>query len=239
MRFWIFTLLSLISLDLFADCRGCCSGHGGVVCSHQVTQCQDGSALSAKCEAKGCTRCSGEESFKQEIPTSINTSYKRSLFSGWTDEDHNCLDTRAEILKARSKTEASIEKSKSGNCKVVSGVWEDYYYDETLTLASKIDIDHIVPLKHAFDTGAKTWTQEKRDHFATDPENLVITNLSYNRMKGAKTILEWMPMNRAYACRYVKQWFYLKDKYDLKISEKEIEFKNQLKCETVKHLPAN
>ena len=40
-----------------ADCTGCCSYHGGVVCSGGVTKCSDGSALSSKCLAKGCNRC--------------------------------------------------------------------------------------------------------------------------------------------------------------------------------------
>lgn len=40
-----------------ADCRGCCSHHGGVVCRDGITQCADGTPLSATCRAKGCTRC--------------------------------------------------------------------------------------------------------------------------------------------------------------------------------------
>ena len=41
----------------FADCRGCCSHHGGVVCGDGVTMCADGTSLSAKCRAKGCNKC--------------------------------------------------------------------------------------------------------------------------------------------------------------------------------------
>jgi hypothetical protein len=40
-----------------ADCRGCCSRHGGVVCENGVTKCRDGTPLSAKCSSKGCNKC--------------------------------------------------------------------------------------------------------------------------------------------------------------------------------------
>jgi len=45
------TLLFVVALSLgisaisSADCRGCCSGHGGVVCKGGVTQCKDGNLL--------------------------------------------------------------------------------------------------------------------------------------------------------------------------------------------------
>lgn len=52
-----------------ADCRGCCSGHGGVVCAGGVTRCADGTGLSSKCRAKGCDKCGGSSS---------SSSYKRS-----------------------------------------------------------------------------------------------------------------------------------------------------------------
>lgn len=37
------------------NCAGCCAGHGGVTSEGGVTKCKDGSALSEKCAAKGCT----------------------------------------------------------------------------------------------------------------------------------------------------------------------------------------
>lgn len=53
----VFVMLMLFCWNGMADCRGCCSQHGGVVCSDGVTLCRDGSPLSAKCEAKGCNKC--------------------------------------------------------------------------------------------------------------------------------------------------------------------------------------
>ncbi len=53
----IILLLTSCSGLSFADCTGCCSGHGGVVCSNGVTKCGDGTALSQTCIEKGCIAC--------------------------------------------------------------------------------------------------------------------------------------------------------------------------------------
>jgi hypothetical protein len=43
-----------------SDCQGCCSTHGGVVCTNGISQCADGSAASPTCLAKGCNQCLNE-----------------------------------------------------------------------------------------------------------------------------------------------------------------------------------
>lgn len=174
------------------------------------------------------SREAAENSFSNPVNLKRSaTKYSRSLFGSWLDTDKDCLNTRHEILKARSLV--PVKMSKDG-CRVVSGKWNDFYYDEVLLKASKIDIDHVVPLKHAFDLGAGNWPKNKRVKFANDLENLVITNLKYNRQKGSQTPVTWMPINRDYACKYFKKWNQIKNKYDLKISQKEIEYFKMLKC---------
>ena len=54
-----------ISLHAFADCRGCCSGHGGTDCINGVTLCKDGTEMSEKCIAK-CNKCGANT--KQPTP---------------------------------------------------------------------------------------------------------------------------------------------------------------------------
>lgn len=56
---FVMLTLVLFASPAEADCRGCCSHHGGVVCKDGVTQCKDGTPLSAKCKAKGCDKCGG------------------------------------------------------------------------------------------------------------------------------------------------------------------------------------
>jgi len=50
-----------------SDCQDCCSRHGDVTCNNGETRCRDGSALSAKCRAKGCNVCSGYKDSAQDI----------------------------------------------------------------------------------------------------------------------------------------------------------------------------
>jgi len=154
--------------------------------------------------------------------------YNRKDWKHWIPSGHGCRNTRSQIMVERSKTPVTFTNKKE--CTVKAGLWDDFYYNETITTAKDADIDHVIPLKHANDIGAESWSPEQKERFANDPENLIITNKTYNRQKGAKTIAEWLPVNRTYACRYVLKWFSLKTKYRLKISKEEIETRHLLKC---------
>jgi Protein of unknown function (DUF1524) len=144
--------------------------------------------------------------------------YVRKEWKHWSDRDKNCLNTKEEILKARSK---SIVLTSKKGCRIKSGSWDDYYYPETINDMKQIDVDHLIPLKHAYDTGGANWSPEKKEQFANDPENLVITDKKYNRQKGAKGIDQWLPINKEYACKYVKDWIKVKMKYGLRMDEPE------------------
>ncbi len=139
-------------------------------------------------------------------------NYQRGDWAHWSDLDGNCLDTRAEILKERSLVAVTLNKS---GCKVKAGQWNDYYFPEVHSLASQVDIDHLVPLKHAHDAGAANWSSSQKQIFANDKENLVITSRHYNRQKGSKTIGEWLPVKQDFACKYVNDWVKIKRKYGL------------------------
>lgn len=112
----------------------------------------------------------------------IETAYDRSYFSGWVDADGDCQDTRAEMLIAASRATPTLRPD---GCTVVAGLWLDPYSGRTFRSASQIDIDHLVPLKWAWEHGAATWPKRKADRFALDPDNLVAVSASQNRSKGA------------------------------------------------------
>ena len=106
--------------------------------------------------------------------------YKRSSFKHWIDKDRDCQNTRAEVLIKRSQVKVSFTQRKSKKkCTVATGLWKDFYYNEIHKLAKKVDIDHIVPLKHAWDHGAYQWSKKEREDFANDPENLVKSSRSF------------------------------------------------------------
>lgn len=156
-----------------------------------------------------------------------DAKYKRGDWEHWSDDDHNCLNTRQEILKARSHVAVTMNKK---GCKVVTGMWDDYYYPEVHTQSKKVDIDHLIPLKYAHMHGAQGWSHEHKEKFANDPENLVITNKSYNRKKGAKGIDQWLPAHKEYACKYIHDWMKIKSKYNLIVTEKEKNTIQQIAC---------
>ena len=112
------------------------------------------------------------------------TGYSRAQFGqAWTDVDRNGCDTRTDILGA---TLTGI--SRSGRCTIVSGTLNDPYTGTSIHYqrggASEVDIDHVVALSNAWQTGAFAFPFAKRVALANDPLNLVAVDASTNRQKG-------------------------------------------------------
>jgi hypothetical protein len=162
-----------------------------------------------------------------QVSVKKSSHYNRKDWPHWSDRDRDCQNTRHEILIVRSLVPVSLDRK---GCHVMKGKWKDYYYAEIHTSSRSVDIDHLIPLKHASDMGGDVWTTEEKEKFANDPENLVITNKTYNRKKGAKTIAEWLPVNQEYTCRYIKDWIRLKKKYQLHLTKPEENTISHSKC---------
>ncbi|QTN43790.1 HNH endonuclease [Marinobacter salsuginis] len=108
------------------------------------------------------------------------SDYERRKFGpGWDDADGDCQNSRAEALIAQSS--AKVRFADERRCRVVTGRWISPFTGNVIQNASDIDIDHVVPLKWAWDHGANTWSDEKREKFANDPVNLWSVELSLNR----------------------------------------------------------
>lgn len=153
--------------------------------------------------------------------------YERKHWAFPADLDKNCFNSRHEILKEQSLVPVTVKK-----CKVTAGQWNDFYFPEVLNSPKDVDIDHVVPLKHAHDHGAHSWTRAQKKSFANDPINLVITHRKYNRTKGSKDLTEWLPSKKEYACKYYKRWIEIKMKYSLLIKEEEREQGKLLSCDS-------
>ena len=141
-------------------------------------------------------------------------SYSRSEFGhGWSDDDKDCQNMRAEVL---IKTSLSSPKFKTNKrCSVVQGRWNSMFTGNTLYNASELDIDHILPLKKAWLYGADTWSKAKRVKFANDPINLIAVEARLNRQKGAKSPLTWLPPQNQ--CQYVSRYLRILKLYDFKL----------------------
>ena len=142
------------------------------------------------------------------------TGYERDKFHLWTDADHDGCDTHKEVLLAEA-----VKKPRQGkNCKPTGGTWRSYYDDRTVTDARKLDIDHVVPLAEAWDSGASKWTAQHREQYANDlgaDRSLVAVSLGPNRTKGDKDPAEWMPPAKDATCTYATDWITAKLRWKL------------------------
>ncbi len=149
-----------------------------------------------------------------------NTSpYDRDRdFGDWIDADRDCRNTRHEVL-ASEGTEVTFSSS---GCTVTGGVWHSFYDDMTYTSPDQLQIDHMVPLSEAWDSGAQTWTQARRVAFANDLDVGYALNAiesSLNQAKSDSGPEDWMPP--ANHCRYIEIWTALKHRWQLNVDPTE------------------
>ena len=140
----------------------------------------------------------------------------------WRDDDSDCQNTRAEVLVEESLVPVTFKNN--DNCVVVSGSWIDPFTGQTHSHASKIDIDHMVPLKNAHDSGAAWWDAEDKQRFANDmarPETLAAVSASVNRSKGAQGPEAWKPANPEHWCDYARNWTRVKLRWNLTVTAAE------------------
>lgn len=138
----------------------------------------------------------------------------------WKDVDHNGCDTRNDIL-ARDL----IVRGMRNSCVITAGQLADPYSGEQIDFskkeASKVQIDHVVALENAWQSGAYKLTQENREALANDPDNLLAVNGHDNMAKGSKSADQWMPPNSAYACTYASKQVQIKSRYALTVTTSE------------------
>ncbi|MGQ7299758.1 HNH endonuclease family protein [Marinobacter nauticus] len=148
-------------------------------------------------------------------PTEIGVvSYSRSEFGhGWEDEDGDCQNSRAEALISASST--PVVFAGNDQCRVVRGRWISLFTNSVIQNSVEIDIDHVVPLKWAWEHGADQWTRYKREQFANDPRNLLAVESSLNRSKGAKGPESWLPPSGK--CQYLLRFIRILKLYEFKI----------------------
>lgn len=147
-----------------------------------------------------------------------SNSYDRSAFGlGWDDADGDCQNSRAEALIATSSTK--VRFSTDQDCRVITGRWISPFTGKVIQNSSEIDIDHVVPLKWAWERGASVWTQTKREKFANHMINLWPVELQLNRSKGSRGPEEWLPP--AGQCGYVARFARVIKLYDIRPSEHE------------------
>ncbi|KAF9039357.1 hypothetical protein BJ165DRAFT_1497707 [Panaeolus papilionaceus] len=144
-------------------------------------------------------------------------AYSRSFFKTWDTISGKC-DTRETVL-IRDGTDVITDSS----CKSVTGSWISPYDGVPTNLASDLDIDHVVPLKEAWISGARDWTNATREAFANDltrPQLVAVTD-NLNQSKGDRDVTHFLPPLASYVCTYVRAWVQVKHFWNLTIDAAE------------------
>lgn len=152
-------------------------------------------------------------------------NYNRKLkFGRWINDpnDDSCLNTRALVL-VRDSIQNVIFK-KTNHCSVESGSWNDPYTGKNFSSSTDIQIDHVVPLKNAYLSGAYRWNFKTRCLYANylgAKFHLLSVNSSENMRKGDRAPDRYMPPNTEFSCTYLKDWLSIKFLWGLKMTTAE------------------
>ena len=149
-------------------------------------------------------------------------SYDRDDWRHWVDGDKDCQNTRHEVLIEESLAKVAFKTDRK--CQVATGEWFAPYTGETVTDATRLDIDHMIPLKNAHNSGGWAWDKSRKAAFANEmsyADHLVAVTASANRKKGARGPEAWKPTNKGYWCDYAVDWVRIKIDWDLSATKAE------------------
>lgn len=152
------------------------------------------------------------------------TGYDRvgDFGQAWEDVDRNGCSTRDDIL-ARDLTGVV----RRGRCTVLSGTLDDPYTGRRIAFqrgpdtSARVQIDHVVALMDAWQTGAQSLSAEQRLHLANDPLNLVAVDGPTNQSKGAGDAATWLPPAKGFRCEYAARQVAVKARYALWVAPAE------------------
>lgn len=167
-----------------------------------------------------------------KVAPESRTGYVRAKFKHWVGVGNGC-DSRKAVIISEATVKPVVEKG----CVIKSGEWFSIYDNVKVTDAGKLDVDHMVPLAEAWDSGASAWDDKKRELYAndqTDARHLIAVTGSSNRSKSDRDPAEWMPTNEKYKCQYIMNWVSIKVRWSLSVDEKELLAIKSIKCPKLK-----
>lgn len=162
---------------------------------------------------------------------------RERYFGGWASNGCGSATTRDTILARDLKGAV-----KNPRCQVTSGTLADPYTGRTIQFrrgrntSSAVQIDHVVALLDAWESGARDWDQAKRVQYANSPDVLLASDGPANMAKGSGLDVNgtalyrpqdsgapdvWMPDNKAYRCDYMAKRATIKSKWGLTMTPRE------------------
>jgi hypothetical protein len=149
-----------------------------------------------------------------------DSGYRRDEFGdGWRVDEHGC-DTRELVLAQESKAPIT----RRADCSVVEGRWLSLYDGDTTRDPADLQIDHMVPLAEAWESGASAWPADRREDYANDMRRhgaLIAVTAQMNESKSDRDPAEWMPPDQGSWCRYANAWVVEKHDWHLTIDRAE------------------
>ncbi|MFD5017221.1 HNH endonuclease family protein [Streptomyces chartreusis] len=158
------------------------------------------------------------------VATESRDGYDRNKFRHWNtgDDPADGCKTRAEVLIHEAVDPPVV----GAGCRLSGGSWWSYYDATVVTSASGLDIDHMVPLAEAWDSGASAWTPQRREAYANDQgaeASLVAVTARSNRSKADQDPAEWLPPAADVHCRYLAEWVGTKLRWALAVDDVELD----------------
>jgi hypothetical protein len=154
------------------------------------------------------------------------TGYDREQFGpAWADVDRNGCDQRNDVLARDMRGETF--KPGTHDCIVLTGTLADPYTGKTIAFtrgqgtSEQVQIDHVVALSNAWQTGAQQLDAATRNNLGNDPLNLLAVDGPTNQAKGDGDAATWLPPVRSYRCTYVARQVAVKAKYKLWVTQAE------------------
>lgn len=151
----------------------------------------------------------------------LKTGYSREEFGADWVSVSGC-DTRNIILN-RDLLNAKV----NDKCEVISGKLNDPYTGKIIDFtrgadtSGNVQIDHVVALSNAWQTGAQQFSPEERITMANDPLELLAVDGKENMEKSDGDASIWLPPNKPFRCQYVARQIAVKQKYNLWVTRSE------------------
>ncbi len=155
------------------------------------------------------------------VTTEQGTGYDRDRFGYPAGAGGVGCDTRDRVLIEESLTPLLPTP---GLCVFAGGTWYSAYDGVTTTDLRELEIDHVVALKEAWDSGAFAWEDRRLVAFAndlTDERTLIAVTATSNQQKSDKDPSAWLPPLASAQCPFIGSWLAIKARWGLTMDPSE------------------
>lgn len=138
-------------------------------------------------------------------------------FAGYNDSDHDGCDTRSDILVRDME---NVKLVGGDGCVVEGGSLVSPYSGKE-TNYNQAEVDHVVSVENALQSGAAEWDQEKKTEFYNSPLVLLTVSKADIGSKNGDSIDKWKPSDKSFVKYYAARQLQIKERFGLSITEEE------------------